>query len=67
MSSECSPNGSYQRDPKLPHENARGISPAALQKLAHLDGELATARAAKKAQVIYIQSTMSTYPIEEVG
>lgn len=44
-----------------------GISPTALQKLAHQDGELATARAAEKAQVIYIQSTMSTYSIEEVA
>lgn len=44
-----------------------GISPTAFQKIAHPDGELATARAAEKAGVIYIQSCASSYTIEEVA
>ena len=44
-----------------------GISPTAFHKLAHPDGELATARAAEKTGVIYIQSAGSNYTIEEVA
>lgn len=44
-----------------------GIAPTAFHKIAHPDGELATARAAERCGVIYIQSTMSTYTIEQVA
>lgn len=42
------------------------VAPAAAHKLAHPDGELATARAAKRAETIQILSTMSTTPVEDV-
>jgi 4-hydroxymandelate oxidase len=43
------------------------IAPTAFQRLAHPDGELATARAAATVGTAYIASTLSTYPIEEIG
>ena len=42
------------------------ISPAAMHKLAHPDGEAATARAAKNAGTIQILSTFSTVAVEKV-
>jgi 4-hydroxymandelate oxidase len=44
-----------------------GLAPAALQGLAHPDGEIAAARAAASAGVVYCLSTVSTHPIEAVG
>lgn len=44
-----------------------GISPTALHKLAHENGELATAKAAGKIGTIYIQSILSSNTIEEVA
>jgi isopentenyl diphosphate isomerase/L-lactate dehydrogenase-like FMN-dependent dehydrogenase len=43
------------------------LSPVALQKLAHDDGELATARAAAEAGTVMMLSTMSTTTIEDVA
>lgn len=43
------------------------IAPTAMHKLAHPDGELATARAAKNAGIIQILSTFSSVSIEEVA
>lgn len=43
------------------------IAPMAFQCLAHEEGEIATARAAKKAGVGMVLSTMSTKSIEEVA
>ena len=43
------------------------IAPTAFQRLAHPDGELATARAAAAAGTICIASTLSTYPIEDIA
>ena len=37
-----------------------GISPTALQKLAHPDGECASAKAAEKAGIVFILSSIST-------
>ena len=42
------------------------IAPMAFQRLAHPDGELATARAASRAGWGMILSTLSTSPVEEV-
>lgn len=42
------------------------IAPTAFHKLAHPDGELATARAASAAGTVMILSTLSTTPVEEV-
>lgn len=42
------------------------IAPVGMQKLTHEDGELATARAAKSIGVPFIQSTVSSYSIEEI-
>lgn len=42
------------------------IAPAAMHKLAHPDGELATARAAAALGVTQVLSTMSTVAVEEV-
>lgn len=42
------------------------LAPTAFQRLAHADGELATARAARSAGTIFIASTLSTYPIEQI-
>ncbi|KAK5646049.1 hypothetical protein RI129_004513 [Pyrocoelia pectoralis] len=44
-----------------------GIAPTAMQKLAHPDGELASARAAEKMGTIFILSTISTTSIEDVA
>ncbi len=43
------------------------IAPTALQRLAHPEGELATARAAARAGALMILSTTSTYSLEEVA
>ncbi|KAI5703079.1 hypothetical protein M8J75_007435 [Diaphorina citri] len=43
-----------------------GIAPSAMQKLAHADGEVATARAAGMMDAIMILSLMSTTSLEEV-
>lgn len=42
------------------------LAPAAFQRLAHPDGELATARAARAAGTVLIASTLSNYSIEEI-
>ena len=42
------------------------IAPTAFQRMAHPDGEVATARAAGKAGTVMILSTLSTSSIEEV-
>lgn len=44
-----------------------GVAPTALQQLAHPEGEAATAKACREANVLYIMSTMSTMSIEEVS
>lgn len=44
-----------------------GISPTAMQRMAHPDGECANARAAEKAGVIFTLSTIATSSIEEVA
>ncbi|XP_055590834.1 uncharacterized protein LOC129742920 [Uranotaenia lowii] len=43
-----------------------GISPTALQKLAHPEGERATARAAAKVGIPYVMSSMASSTIDEV-
>jgi 4-hydroxymandelate oxidase len=43
------------------------IAPTSVQKLAHPDGELATARAASAAGTIMVASTLSSYPLEEIA
>ena len=43
------------------------IAPSGLHRLAHDEGELATARAARAAGTIYTMSTASTVPIETVA
>ena len=42
------------------------VAPMAMQRLAHPDGELATARAAARLGVGMVVSTVSTTPIEEI-
>lgn len=42
------------------------IAPMAFQKLAHNNGELATAKAAKKEKTIMVASTLSTHSLEEI-
>lgn len=44
-----------------------GISPTAMQRMAHPDGELANARAAQAEGIIYTLSTIATSSIEEVA
>ncbi|KAG7304517.1 hypothetical protein JYU34_011467 [Plutella xylostella] len=44
-----------------------GVSPTAMQRMAHPDGELANARAAQAAGTIFTLSTISTSSIEEVA
>ncbi len=44
-----------------------GIAPTAMQRMAHPDGECATARAAQSRDTVYILSTISTSSIEEVA
>ncbi|KAI6080839.1 FMN-dependent dehydrogenase [Hypoxylon rubiginosum] len=43
-----------------------GFAPAAMHKIAHPDGELATSRAAAKAGICMGLSTYSTFPLEDV-
>ena len=43
------------------------LAPAAFQRLAHPDGELATARAARAAGTIFITSTLSTYSVDDIA
>lgn len=43
------------------------IAPAAMHTLAHPEGEMGMARAAKEADVIQILSTMSTYSVDDVA
>lgn len=43
------------------------LAPTAFQRLAHDDGELASARAARAARTIMVASTLSTWPIEEIA
>ena len=43
------------------------LAPTAFQRLAHPDGELATARAARSAGTILLASTLSTCTIEEIA
>jgi (S)-2-hydroxy-acid oxidase len=43
-----------------------GVAPAAMQKLAHEDGELATARACRNKEVVMGLSSFSTTPLEDV-
>jgi isopentenyl diphosphate isomerase/L-lactate dehydrogenase-like FMN-dependent dehydrogenase len=42
------------------------LSPAAMQRLYHPDGDKASARAAEKFNTIYSMSTMANFTIEEV-
>jgi 4-hydroxymandelate oxidase len=42
------------------------IAPTAFHKLAHADGEIATARAAAQARTIMVLSSLSNTPVEEV-
>ncbi|KAK4879617.1 hypothetical protein RN001_007763 [Aquatica leii] len=44
-----------------------GIAPTAMQKMAHPEGEAATAMAAQEKGVIYILSTIATTSIEEIA
>lgn len=43
------------------------IAPVGVQKIAHPDGDLATARAAKSVNVPFIASTVSAYSMEEIA
>ena len=43
------------------------LAPAAFQRLAHPDGELATARAARSAGTILVASTLSTCAVEDIA
>lgn len=43
------------------------LAPTALQKIAHPDGELATARAAGEAGTLMVASTTATYSLEEIA
>lgn len=43
------------------------LSPTGMSRLFHHDGELAVARAAEEAGLVYSLSTLSTYSIEEVA
>ncbi|RZF48782.1 hypothetical protein LSTR_LSTR008131 [Laodelphax striatellus] len=44
-----------------------GVSPTAMQRMAHAQGELANARAAGAAGTIYVLSTLATSSLEEVA
>jgi (S)-2-hydroxy-acid oxidase len=44
-----------------------GVAPAAMQRLAHSDGELATARACKEQGVVMGLSSFATTTLEEIG
>jgi 4-hydroxymandelate oxidase len=43
------------------------LAPAAFQRLAHPDGELATARAARAAGTILVASTLSTHSVDDIA
>ena len=43
------------------------LAPTAFQRLAHAEGELATARAARSAGTILVASTLSTFSLEEIA
>ncbi len=43
------------------------LAPTAFQRLAHADGELATARAARATGTVLVASTLSTFTIEEIA
>ncbi|MGH7507017.1 MAG: alpha-hydroxy acid oxidase [Longimicrobiales bacterium] len=43
------------------------LAPTAFQRLAHPDGELATARAARRAGAVLVASTLSSCTIEEIA
>ena len=43
------------------------LAPTALQRMAHRDGELATARAASSVGALMVLSTISTFSLEEVA
>lgn len=43
------------------------LAPAAMHQLLHPEGELATRRGATAAEALYIQSTLATISVEEVG
>src|SRR5689334_13078507 len=43
------------------------VAPMAFQKLAHSDGELATARACATAGALYVASTVATCSLEEIA
>ncbi|HWO96681.1 MAG TPA: alpha-hydroxy-acid oxidizing protein [Bacillus sp. (in: firmicutes)] len=43
------------------------LAPVGVQKIAHEQGELASAKAAASLQVPMIASTVSSYPLEEIG
>lgn len=51
------------------HKNSipMGVAPTAMQKLAHADGELGTARACRNAGVAMGLSSFATYSLEEVA
>jgi isopentenyl diphosphate isomerase/L-lactate dehydrogenase-like FMN-dependent dehydrogenase len=51
----------------LPVAMPIGIAPTALHRLAHSDGEVATARAAAAANVLFCQSTLSSIALEDVA
>jgi (S)-2-hydroxy-acid oxidase len=44
-----------------------GIAPTAMQKMAHPDGECASARAAAAKNTVFVLSTISTTSIEDVA
>ena len=44
-----------------------GIAPTSFHRAAHLDGELGTARAAKKAETVYIQSGGAGFDMEDMA
>jgi isopentenyl diphosphate isomerase/L-lactate dehydrogenase-like FMN-dependent dehydrogenase len=43
------------------------LAPAAFQRLAHADGEIATGRAARATETLLVASTLSTTPIEQIA
>jgi 4-hydroxymandelate oxidase len=43
------------------------LAPTAFQRLAHPEGELATARAARAAGTVLVVSTLSTFSVEEIA
>jgi 4-hydroxymandelate oxidase len=43
------------------------LAPAAFQRLAHAEGELATARAARAAGTLLVSSTLSTYSVDDIA